>query len=422
MRKALIALILVAVAVISTTRPALAGWGDFFDENGNLRPGVVDLGVQKVPVDWMPDLPDWIPLDASATFHMYALPSGETVLLPSATTLFFMAMNPYQSGLLDSNGHLTSGVGMMVMGYGGLLGRGLEPLEPKKALEAFFMALGIPFTSELADAAIKGQNAWSLLTSSDAQNIFRILLKAMQSDKQAIYLAALLYGNCANSPTGCPPELLALMRPTPQVPGSPSCAAPTITRGAISAKAALVAPAKVLVVGQDPDKRGADLRFELTIGPTIVTYEELEQTGTEQYCDLKGYTTRNCPKGHLKERPIYECVQHTLSYCEPPTWVMAEATLRQSSRDWILGDLQWYYPGAYLHKPDWSWRGGSGGCDGSNTYRWTLNVQKAQIEDPGWYDLKVRGATAGTPVTTGRSFIETGGAFDAWLMMTTVIR
>lgn len=416
MRKALFVLILVVVLCVGLVKPTQAGWGDFFDENGNLKPGVVDLGVQKVPVDWMPDLPF---VDGTATYHMYALPNGETVLMPSATTLFFMAMNPYQSGLLDSSGHFATGAGILVWGYGNLAGEGLDA---KKALEAIFTALGIPFTTELADAAIKGQNAWSLLTFEDARNIFRILLEAMKNDKQALYLVALLYGNCANSPAGCPPELLALTRPTPQVPGSPSCAAPTVTRGAISAKAALVAPAKVLVVGQDPDKRGADLRFELTIGPTIVTYEELEQTGTEQYCDLKGYTTKNCPKGHLKERPIYECVRHTVSYCESPTWVMAEATLRQSSRDWILGDLQWYYPGAYLHKPDWSWRGGSGGCDGSNTYRWTLNVQKAQIEDPGWYDLKVRGATAGTPVTSGRSFVETGGAFDAWLMMTTVIR
>lgn len=413
MRKALFVLILVVVLCVGLVKPAQADWGDFFDENGNLRPGVVDLGVQKVPVDWMPDLPF---VDGTATYHMYALPNGETVLMPSATTLFFMAMNPLESGMLKNDGMgFFAGGGTLALG--GYLAGG----NPAEALLRVFQAFNLPYAQELADAAISGKSAWSVIPQSDLLRIMGVLWEAMKSDK-ALYLAVLLYGNCANSPVGCPPELLALTRPTPQPPGSPSCAAPTVTRGAISAKAALVAPAKVLVVGQDPDKRGADLRFELTIGPTIVTYEELEQTGTEQYCDLKGYTTRNCPKGHLKERPIYECVQHTLSYCEPPTWVMAEATLRQSSRDWILGDLQWYYPGAYLHKPDWSWRGGSGGCDGSNTYRWTLNVQKAQIEDPGWYDLKVRGATAGTPVTTGRSFVETGGAFDAWLMMTTVIR
>ncbi len=419
MRKALLAMILVLTLAVALVKPAQAGWGDFFDENGNLRPGVVDLGVQKVPVDWMPDLPF---MDGTATFHMYALPNGETVLMPSATTLFFMAVNPYESGLLDASSRLSLMEGDKLVVLGGMAGGHITPAE---FLGTIFRGLGLEkyFTTEIADAILRGDKSalGSVLAGGDALRIFQILWGAMKNDK-ALYLTFLLYGNCANSPAGCPPELLALTRPTPQVPGSPSCAAPTVTRGAISAKAALVAPAKVLVVGQDPEKRGADLRFELTIGPTIVTYEELEQTGTERYCDLKGYTTKNCPKGHLKERPIYECVRHTVSYCEPPTWVMAEATLRQSSRDWILGDLQWYYPGAYLHKPDWSWRGGQGGCDGSNTYRWTLNVQKAQIEDPGWYDLKVRGATAGTPVTGGRSFVETGGAFDAWLMMTTVIR
>lgn len=409
MRKARLALILVLTLAVALVKPAQAGWGDFFDENGNLRPGVVDLGVQKVPVDWMPDLPF---VDGTATYHMYALPNGETVLMPSATTLFFMAMNPRESGLVDSDGYITKFMSVTVVN---------QFSDSQSLLTHIFDIFKLPNSKELADAAIRGENVWSFL-SADTIRIFTTIAREAMNKDSNLYFAMLLYSSCQNSPTGCPPELLALTRPTPQPPGSPSCAAPTVTRGAISAKAALVAPAKVLVVGQDPEKRGADLRFELTIGPTIVTYEELEQTGTEQYCDLKGYTTRNCPKGHLKERPIYECVQHTLSYCEPPTWVMAEATLRQSSRDWILGDLQWYYPGAYLHKPDWSWRGGSGGCDGSNTYRWTLNVQKAQIEDPGWYDLKVRGATAGTPVTTGRSFVETGGAFDAWLMMTTVIR
>jgi hypothetical protein len=34
-------------------------WGSFFDADGNLLPGVKDLGVQTVEVPWMPQLPDW---------------------------------------------------------------------------------------------------------------------------------------------------------------------------------------------------------------------------------------------------------------------------------------------------------------------------------------------------------------------------
>jgi len=145
--KTAFALVLLFVLLAVQVMPATADWGDFFDEDGKLKPGVVDLGEQKVPADWMPDLPDWVPVyDGMATYHMYALPSGETVLMPSATTLFFMAMNPVQSGLINANGDIAfTGLGMV---------GGKNVSSGKALLNAIFDMLQIPYASELADALI----------------------------------------------------------------------------------------------------------------------------------------------------------------------------------------------------------------------------------------------------------------------------
>jgi len=46
MKRIVYTLILFVLLSVSV-QPVQAGWGDFFDENGNLKPGVVDLGQQK---------------------------------------------------------------------------------------------------------------------------------------------------------------------------------------------------------------------------------------------------------------------------------------------------------------------------------------------------------------------------------------
>src|SRR5690606_19083327 len=89
---------------------------------------------------------------------------------------------------------------------GGLVGGHITPAE---LLGTIFRGLGLEthFTQEIADAILKGdKNALgSVLAGGDAFRIFQILWNAMKNDK-AIYWAFLLYGNCANSPVGCPPE------------------------------------------------------------------------------------------------------------------------------------------------------------------------------------------------------------------------
>src|SRR5258706_14065735 len=93
-------------------------WGEVVDADGNIRyDNLTDLGETHETVDWMPAVPfiDW-----QATYHEYLTPSGNLVVLPSATTLFFMAGNPHASRLnqADSSfGNGRRGLETLLAGY-----------------------------------------------------------------------------------------------------------------------------------------------------------------------------------------------------------------------------------------------------------------------------------------------------------------
>ncbi|GAP12222.1 hypothetical protein BECAL_03426 [Bellilinea caldifistulae] len=443
--------VLLFVLLAVNIQPARADWGDFFDENGNLKAGVVDLGEQKVPADWMPDAPAWVPdwiYDGAATYHMYALPSGESVLLPSATTLFFMAMNPRESGLVNSDGSVGTGLGYAIWGVGDIVGGNMSG---RDVIAAVLQVLNLPYARELADAIIQGKDAWSVLKESDAWNLFDILRRAANQDNN-FYRVMLLYSSCQNSPTGCPQALLDELRrrgqcppslcPDGNIPGrTPTpdrvvqkCGAPSVTQGRISGTAVKTAPNYAIVTGQDPEKRGVDLQFSLTIEPTIFRYYTLEERKeVNKRCiapngslvELPPPIKDNCkaPNRYVEEEEEVEyCVLHEQTFCEQAR-VLASASLKKSSRDWILNDLAQWYPGATLIRPDWNWRyATSQGCDASNTFRWTLVQEKVQIRDPGFYAMTLSGITSGTPVSQSRSFQIPAGEFDAYLMMTTIIK
>ncbi|GAP06165.1 hypothetical protein ATHL_01011 [Anaerolinea thermolimosa] len=438
MKKTALTLLLLFALLVAGTRAAMAGWESFFDQDGNLLPEVIDLGEQKRQADWMPQLPDWAPDWADsltqATYHAYALPSGETVLLPTTSTLFFMALNPKESGLIGREGEFFSSVlAMNVQGAGQILGGNATG---KDLVKGIFELLNLPYTDELADAAINGEDAWSTYLKKDAQNIFGILRDAMTADKHNLYLVALLYGNCEASPVGCPPELLAAMNPPGKTqvgsPSAPRCPAPKVTQGQITGVASKTAPNYALVTGQDPDKRGVDLQFTLTIAPTVLEYYTLEKTSSKlcispsgSIVDTPPPVEKNClPPNRYEEKETEECVQHTRTFCEQARGIRATASLKQSSRDWITGELAEWYTGAHLIQPDWLWRQdqGQGGCDGSNTYRWTLTLPRVQVRDPGFYGMKITGETLGTPVSSPRLIDQPAGEFDVYLMMTSLIK
>ncbi len=389
-------------------------WAAFFQSNGELRADVMDMGIQSMEASWMPDLPDWTNIELSAEFHTYALSSGETVLAPTATTLFFMALSPRSSGLFDSNGQMTTGAGANVQGAGLLLS---DEFEKSAAgfLEGIAKALDIPFTKELADVAIAGESAWSTINFNDSLNILSKLLNTSLTDR-SLFTTYLLYSQCANSPLGCVTaadqnRLLPTIQPKPTQSTQPECPAPQVIPGRISSTARKTAPNYALVVGQDPVKRGVDLIYEITISPTIYHFWTLE-ISSEEVC-----TGVICTFVEHSE-----CVQHTQTFCEPVATATAHASLAKSSRDWIQsGVLQDLYPGAYLHHPDWRWTNGSGGCSG-NTYRWQLRQERIQTSDPGYYDMRLVGTTSGTPVSPARGFDMTPGKFDVYLKMTSIIQ
>ena len=100
-----------------------ASWGDFFQTDGTLKPGVIDGGQVSQPADWMPSigpLAAWgVSLDA--TYHVYTAPDGSTMMTPTASTLFFMAMNPTASGLANVNQEMGMGAGFAIQTAGSLV-------------------------------------------------------------------------------------------------------------------------------------------------------------------------------------------------------------------------------------------------------------------------------------------------------------
>ena len=98
--------------------PTGDGWGEVINSDGSIRyDNLTDMGEIQVDAEWMPDIPF---ITGQATYHQYATPSGAVVVLPSATTLFFMSMNPEESGITQAQSFLGNGVGyweMMLAGY-----------------------------------------------------------------------------------------------------------------------------------------------------------------------------------------------------------------------------------------------------------------------------------------------------------------
>jgi hypothetical protein len=88
------------------------------DANGNiLYANLTDLGETHEAAAWMPDIPF---IGGQATYHEYLTPGGNLVVLPSATTLFFMALNPEASGLDRADASLGNAQGVldvMLAGY-----------------------------------------------------------------------------------------------------------------------------------------------------------------------------------------------------------------------------------------------------------------------------------------------------------------
>lgn len=412
-------------------------WANVFDENGNLLPSVVDLGevVTNPPPDWWPSNAVTDALGFYPSYHQYVTAAGDVVIVPSASTLFMMTLNP-ESGLSDANGAVGIGTGTLIMASG-LLVRILEGTASGQGLLSHLAEMGYSDPTQFADALISGEeNIWSMAFLDDTLNILWELINRSSEDSMfATTFLLYMQGNCASAPTGCPADL-CLIVPTacpdpdgdptndPVIP--PSCPGATVSIGPPVIKVYPVAPVSPLVVGQDPEKRGADVQLEVMIPPTIYDYyipvpvwEEVEE------CNLPdgGYTgTLNCKTDNIlpanngywtstMQLVRIDCEHHVEVYPEPIVDVQAQALLTEASKEWIVHDLGVYYYGAKVYESSYNLvpglRQAVMGCDGGGTCTANTLVERIQFRDPGYYALNVKVQTAGTPVTSPR--LLTGG-------------
>jgi hypothetical protein len=225
-----------------------SAWGEVVDEQGNIMyDNMADLGIVTAQESWMPTIPGIGTIPAE--YHEYQTESGNIVLMPSPTTLLFMSINSNDSGIQNAQ-QLGTGVAFLTEATAGM---DLPPMAQANP-DAFwggvlsgqtniFSLLGpqaIPFLSSLLNSSIKDQN---------------------------VYLTLLLYtpGQCAQIPGGCPPGATLIQPPKPPT----ECPASTFKVGDISVSATKLAPAYPVVVGQDEQKRGADVAWTVRVEPTI---------------------------------------------------------------------------------------------------------------------------------------------------------
>jgi hypothetical protein len=108
------------------------------------------------------------------------------------------------------------------------------------------------------------------------------------------------------------------------------------------------------------------------------------------------------------------------SYKEGIDDLVAGASLKMESREWITGELASAYPGTTLQHPDWGittppacvWN------DQVCNMNFTLSIP---VVDPGWYDIKLEGLTEGTKASPARSFEVVAGQFGVYLMDNTAM-
>ena len=382
--------------------PALAQdgdgpWGEVVDADGNLRYDLLtDLGERHESVSWMPNLPF---LEGQATYHEYLTPSGDRVVLPSASTLFFMAMNPEASGLNQADSALGSGVGVletMLAGY-------LSPADLANH--------GYADPAEFFQDVIDGQsNLWTFggLTTL---NFLTDLLSSSLADGN-LYTMILLYTG-----EGEAPLVVDADRPPVEV----ACPSPYVTTGPIALSGDKIAPPKPVVVGQDPEGRGVDVRAGVQVPPVIYHYFVKVLHHEEGCSRAQNGSGGGCPDHpgdpHYKTTvdTWFECEEHTRAYTDRVASVQVSIRLTRDSRQWILNDLSHAYPGAHLLHPDFSFSYSGGGAS------WSQVIPHIQTADPGHYTVHVYARTTGTPVSAPRSASASLGQFLVELVRVTLI-
>ncbi len=383
-------------------------WGEVVDADGNiLYNNLTDLGETHEAVDWMPDIPF---IDGQATYHEYLTPSGDLVVLPSATTLFFMALNPDASGLNQADSSLGNGLGVletMLAGY----------VSPSDLANH-----GYTNSADFFQDLINGEtNIWTLGGWSTFHFLSDLISNSLAD--QNLYTMILLYNQgCEESPGGCPVELADVPLPPEDV----ACPAPFIQTGPISisggsSDGGKIAPPNPVVVGQDREKRGVDVQVSAHIPPVIYHYFVKVLHQEESCRRATNGLGGGCPDhpGDPSYKSVvdiwYECEERARSYTDRLASAHVLISLTRESRQWILTELAQAYPGAHLIHPDFGFSFGGGGAS------WSKVIPRIQTADPGNYVVNVSVRTTGTPVSAPRSASAGLGQFLVELVRVTLI-
>ncbi len=394
-------------------------WGEVLNPDGTIRyDNLIDQGVQVEDASWMPSV---LGIGGQAEYHLYETPSGTIVQLPTATTLFFMALNPVESGINDASSSQFTGAGTL-LALPGVISAVLQGANIDLSGTEYVSA------DQYADALIAGDtDIWSL-GLGDLWNITASLAQASMNDflgdgELNLYTALLLY-----TPDNIPDEILDLLPDDITIddipPLPPTCPAGVAVPGAISTSGTMIAPNYPLVVGQDPDKRGVDLSFSASVAPTTWTYYE-QVPVFDDVCKALNDTpisqsdcTRESGNPGIMRNVIvdWSCEVRTEIYPETIPVAYASATLSSDSRDWILDTLSLRYPGAYIHKGSFRYPSSAGGST------WNFEQLGVQIQDPGTWNLSVGGRTSGTPVSDSRNFGGDAGSFQVYLKEIAIVQ
>ena len=406
------AILIVLVAVVALAPAATLA-------DGGIDPGEVWLpdgtiqwenltftGLVTEPIDGIALLPE-------AVFEQYLTPSGDIVLVPSPITLMAMYAYPDQFGALQGGYGIQNLVGA---GYGQLLHQILGGAAAEVD-SAEFMDYMSSYENEAdfyRDLLSFQGPAWTLSLYTTWQIVKHMVNQWSEHGYLLYAWAILLYDSstCETLPGGCPDDW-----EPPEVYG---CADPTIEQGPPVLSVAPAAPPYPLVIGQDPDRRGADVQASVSIPPVIFTWYELvpvyesrcreARTGEQGQCKTspqKTYLNGVWETVHVRD----DCRQHVEVYPEPVADVVVWARLTTASTEWIQDTLAQRYYGAHTKRPQLSlvpqlgaWLGGcSGGTCTASAF-----IAGVPFEDPGTFELLLRVETGGTPVTRPRSLFERG--------------
>ncbi len=440
----IICLAVILAVVIQPILPAFAQtgespWGEFLNPDGSINwANLTYLGETSEPADWMNvDIPGGIQVPlGEATYNRYLTPSGNVLVLPSPATLFMTFLHP------DASGYAANTPEMLGSGSTVLAMLAADYIDVQN-----LQALGYVDPSAFFQAVIEGrENIWSVVSPE-----FLIEVTRMTLDAGYLTTTLWLYLNgvdCTTIPGGCPPGYGLTPTPgvgTPTPPPTTSCPAPSLTFDAVTATGEKTNPLKPVVVGQDPEKRGADVELRITIPPVIFTWYEANIIRTCEYSD--GGDGSGCPGPanrydsiidangsetswdvSMENNPTWEdlqeteCIQHIEVFPDYLNFATLSINLSAESRYWILSELAQAYPGAQIKRPDWSFAfWGPGSLGSEDVVFWSQQIPSIQFADPGIYRIRVSGRTTGTLVSAPRTFNLALSEFPVDLLRVTLI-